>query len=364
MNTLKDWTCQGADTRSAQEAWAQSWAGLGAVAWAGLAVLAHLGIAPIGSIELIFLFAPLLIVPLGMQLARVIESAGRIDAAARTLQPAGAALAILALCLPPGRLAGALASGWMLVCGLTGLSGVVDLFPGLSKAAGTVEIPTSADTGQALRQRSGQEWGTHVRDGVRLSIFRFALGIAKIDLVVGGMWFVASRLGMRPMGIQEPIGLLTAVHFHFAGFATALIAAAALRFAETRGGGRWLKWLVAYVVGMPFVVAAGFAISPEMRMIAAVGFSAGVAVLAVFLRSCGRHARNATSRIFLQVAAVSVFAGMVLAVVYAIAVLRGSDLLPIPQMARTHGVLNAVGFCMCGLLGWLVEWSEDRGLDG
>jgi hypothetical protein len=52
-----------------------------------------------------------------------------------------------------------------------------------------------------------------------------------------------------------------------------------------------------------------------------------------------------------------VFAGMVLAAVYALADFRGSDVLPIPQMARTHGVLNAVGFCMCALLGWLIEFT-------
>jgi len=56
--------------------------------------------------------------------------------------------------------------------------------------------------------------------------------MARIDLAVGGAWLVASRLGMRPMGIQEPIVLLTAVHFHYAGFATATIAAATLRFAD------------------------------------------------------------------------------------------------------------------------------------
>ena len=116
-----------------------------------------------------------------------------------------------------------------------------------------------------------------------------------------------------------------------------------------------MRWLVVYVVGMPFVVAAGFVISPEMRMIAALGFSAGVAALAVAVRSGARFARHSTARVFLHVGAVSVFAGMVLAAVYAVAVLRGSDVLPIPQMARTHGVLNAVGFCMCGLLGSLIE---------
>jgi hypothetical protein len=32
--------------------------------------------------------------------------------------------------------------------------------------------------------------------------------------------------------------------------------------------------------------------------------------------------------------------------------------LRIPQMARTHGILNAMGFCMAGLLGWIVEWEN------
>jgi hypothetical protein len=49
---------------------------------------------------------------------------------------------------------------------------------------------------------------------------------------------------------------------------------------------------------------------------------------------------------------------MVLAAMYAVADFAGSDVLTIPQMARTHGVLNAVGFCMAGLLGWLVEYSH------
>jgi YndJ-like protein len=62
-----------------------------------------------------------------------------------------------------------------------------------------------------------------------------------------------------------------------------------------------------------------------------------------------------TARVLLQVAAASGFAGMVLAGAYAIADFVGSDRLTMPQMARTHGVLNCVGFCLPGLLGWLVE---------
>jgi hypothetical protein len=50
---------------------------------------------------------------------------------------------------------------------------------------------------------------------------------------------------------------------------------------------------------------------------------------------------------------------MVLSSVYAIADFRGSNGFAIPQMARTHGLLNAVGFCLPALLGWLIENSAE-----
>jgi len=106
---------------------------------------------------------------------------------------------------------------------------------------------------------------------------------------------------------------------------------------------------------MPFVVAVGFVISPGLKMGAAILFSASVAGLAIALRSCGSEAEDTTARMLLQVAAGAIFAGMVLSASYAVADYLGSEVLTIPQMARTHGVLNAVGFCLPGLLGWIVE---------
>ncbi len=166
------------------------------------------------------------------------------------------------------------------------------------------------------------------------------------------------------MGIQEPIGLLTAVHFHFAGFATATIAAATLQFAE-RG---WLKPVVAVVLGMPFVVAAGFVISPGLKMGAAVLFSASVAGLAIFVRACGRRAKDATARVLLQVAAGAVFAGMVLSGIYAVADFLGSDVLTIPQMAQNArnfergGILSSGNAWVgCGVLGKSLNHRGHRG---
>ena len=308
------------------DSWACVCATAGAVVWGGVAVLARLGIARVGAIELMFLFAPLVIVPLGMELGRMVGGGDRLQDIARRLQPLGAGLAVIAMMLPPGRNAGLFALGWMAVCVLMAGAGMLSI-------------------GQAL-------WGD-AREGARATFVDAALAVARIDLAVGGAWLVASRLGMRPMGIQEPIGLLTAVHFHFAGFATATIAAATLHFAERR----WLKPVVAMVLGMPFAVAAGFVISPGLKMGAALLFSASVAGLAIFVRAGGRRVKDATARVLLQVAAGAVFAGMVLSGTYAVADFFGSDVLTIPQMARTHGILNAVGFCLPGMLGWVVEYS-------
>ncbi len=309
-----------------QHWWAAGSATIGAAAWAGTAVAARAGIARMGAVELIFLFAPLVAVPLAMALGRAISGSGWCDGAASRLQPLGAALVVTAMWLPPGRNAGLAALGWMLVCVLLAGGGLVEL----------IRAPWPDAGGGA----------------------RATLAVAKIDLAVGGAWLVASRLGMRPMGIQEPIGLLTAVHFHFAGFATATIAAATLLSAEKRGPQLWLKRVVELIVGLPYVIAAGFLISPALKMGAALMFSASVAVLAIFLRAHGMRAHDATARVLLQVASAAVFAGMVLSGTYAIADFLGSDVLTIPQMARTHGILNAVGFCMLGLLGWLVENSS------
>lgn len=308
--------------------WVRVTATVGAAVWAGMAVLARMGIARVGAIEVLFLFAPLVIVPLGMELGRMIGGVGRLEKVALRVQPLGAALAVGAMWLPPGRKAGVTAMAWLGVCLLMAGGGAVRMV-------------------RALR-------GTRSRATV---ITLITLAVAQLDLAVGGAWLVASRLGMRPMGIQEPIGLLTAVHFHFAGFAAATIAAATLGFAERRGAYRWLKVVVLVVAGMPYVVAAGFVISPALKMGAAVLFSVSVAGLAIAVRGCGRRAEDGVARVLLQIAAIAVFAGMVLSGLYAIADFKGSDALTIPQMARTHGILNAFGFCLVGLLGWLVENS-------
>lgn len=321
----REWRTQAESAEQRSERWARWCALAGTAMWAAFALSARMGIARVGAIEVMFALAPLVIAPLGMEVGRRIWDAGRLDKIARRSQPAAAVLAVAALLLPPGKMAGLFACAWLAFCLLVAGAGIWNsIFCSWSDADRSV---------------------------------RATLCVARVDLAVGACWLVASRFGIRPLGIQEPIGLLTAVHFHFAGFATATITAAALQFARRRTQ-RWFTALAAAVVTLPFVVAAGFVVSPVLKMAAAVVFSISIAGMAVVLRSFARQFEDPTARLLLQTAAGAVFAGMVLSGAYAVADLAGSDVLTIPQMARTHGILNAVGFCLPGLLGWAVEGSR------
>ena len=83
---------------------------------------------------------------------------------------------------------------------------------------------------------------------------RHATDAAVAFLAVGATFATIDRLGARPFDFASEIILLTAVHFHFAGFVLPL--AGALAYA--RRPGRWLEIaLGAVVVGIP-ITALGF----------------------------------------------------------------------------------------------------------
>jgi YndJ-like protein len=304
--------------------WSRISATLGAAAWALLATLAARGRAPLGSIELLFLFAPLVIVPLGIRLGRIMAP-GRpawLDGVILMIQPFAAGLAVASFWRPPGAVAGALVSPWAMVCGLIALQGL----------AGFI--------GRAPR-----------------SLATMAINVGRIDLAVAGGWLGVSRLGVH-LGFQEPIVLLTAVHFHYTGFAAALLSATALGFARRRGHkARLLAWLVALVVFVPFVVAAGFVFSPPLKVVAVVVLSVSLAGVALCTLRLSKELESGTARGFIRISSTAVLGGMALATIYGIGDALGKDWLLIPRMARTHGLLNGLGFVLLGLLGWLVERS-------
>ena len=271
-------------------------------AWLVLLLLAQAGSIALGPIESLLLLAILVVVPLGLSL-------GGTPPIVRYLQPAGAALAVLSFCLRPGWQAANLASGWLLVT-----------------------LLVAADARNSL--------------GSMEEICRLA---ARLYLPVGGFWLVVSRGGIRALGFQEPLVLLTAIHFHYAGFAAASYAGAAAGLVGKRP---LYRWAAAGIVAAPPLVAAGFVFSLWMKVSAAALTAVRLTILSMLVLQSLAGAGRGIARALLAVSAGSVVAGMLLECVYAAGEVADAEWISISQMAVTHGVLNGLGFALCGLLGW------------
>lgn len=183
-------------------------------------------------------------------------------------------------------------------------------------------------------------------------------------LLVGAGWLVLSRYGARPLGFGDAIVQLTAVHFHYAGFVAPLLTLQLVRRLERDAppaapAARSAFWGV--VAATP-LTAAGITFSTVLGAAGAVVFAVSLTVAAVLMLVFVVRRVGLAAAFLLGASALSVMASMVLAVLYSFGQWLGTPAPSLPVMARTHGVLNALGFSLAGVLGWLLQ--RERGPEG
>lgn len=176
-------------------------------------------------------------------------------------------------------------------------------------------------------------------------------------LLVGAGWLVLSRYGARPLGFGDTIVQLTAVHFHYAGFVAPLLTLQVVRRLERDAAraaslARGALWGV--VAATP-LTAAGITFSAALGAAGAILFAVSLTVAAVLVLLFVVRRTQILPALLLGTSAMSVLASMVLAVLYASAQWLGTPGPSLPVMARTHGVLNALGFSVAGILGWVLQ---------
>jgi hypothetical protein len=298
-------------------------AGLGAGLWSLLVVLNHARAFAIGEIAFLFMLAPLVITPLGLLLLSSflgrVQRDSTFELACR-LQPVGALFAVGSFFLAPGMMAGGLAAGWFVICLLLAASGLRGILNGQVR-----HLPGACTI------------------------------VSLLYLPVGGAWLLASRLGLSPMGFTEPIVLLTAVHFHYAGFAAPLLAVATARTLTASDHWKYaaFKSFVFGVLGGPALLAAGFIVGPKVKPAAAIVVALSEAGLALAMLAAVRSIQNGATRVLLVASSASALFGMALAGRWALGEYPRQPFLDLARMARLHGVTNAIGFVLCGLLGWV-----------
>lgn len=283
-------------------------AAMGGGVWLACAVAAWCGRGPFWIIELLFLLAPLVLVPLAL------DAIGVHLGLAQPIAALGAAVSFLPR---RGLTAGLLAGAWLLLTVLVAWRGFDRL----------------------LRQG-------------RRNAAELAIDAGMMLLPVGGGWLVLSRLGATPLGFEEPIVLLTAVHFHYAAFTTLVLIGLAGRLA---GESRVYRAIVTgALLGTP-LLAAGITFSRAIELAGAVLLAgalwtfAGYGLLRVVPRLAGQGAR-----LLLTLSFLSLLPSMLLAALYAWGRLTGRPVVALADLAAIHAPLNAFGFGLCGLLGWQV----------
>ncbi len=294
---------------------------LGAAAWLGMVAGSWIGWFQLGMIELLFLLAPWIVVPLANSLIPSLngsESPVAPRPALKWVLFAAAALATISFFLSTGIAAAGFAGAWLLVCITLTLRGL-----------------------RRLRRCRAKSF----------SQFCFAGG--EVYLLVGGTWLLASRLGLQPFGFQEPIVLLTAVHFHFAGFLSAVLAGLTYeRLREIRWSKQLRVALVGVVVG-PGLLSVAFLAGPKWKLAAAMLVAAALPGLAIGMTRVAVGCLNPVGRIMLLFSSGSVIAGMLLAATWALGEYPLQPFVDLARMERYHGMLNAIGFGICGLIGWV-----------
>src|SRR4029077_3860861 len=102
------------------------------------------------------------------------------------------------------------------------------------------------------------------------------LDFALLYFPVGCVWLVLSRLGANPLGFSDDIVLLTAVHFHYAGFAALTILGMIGRLAE---GTLYRLSAWGAITGIP-LLAVGITFSSRLEIAAAFLLAASLAAAA------------------------------------------------------------------------------------
>lgn len=300
-------------------------AGLGTLTWGYFTFLTPSGYLA-GLFEKIFLFAPLVIVPLALLLVRTKDRNGYDSYPYRIstlIQPFCAAGVVISYFFSPGMIAAIWTSGWFALTLLIALFGLIRF---LSRPSFYVE--------------------------------EVCIDAGLIYIAIGGFWIFGSRLGIHPLGFDEIIILLTAIHFHYAGFAAPLLLGLIGRVLAMPVSMKWKVYRLSVggiITGIP-LLAMGITFSPLLEIMASFLLIISFLTISFCILFDGvpRSSHSLFSQIFLMIAGGSLVLSMILAGIYAYETFTQQFIIGIPRMARTHGIINAFGFIFCGLLGFSI----------
>ncbi|MFF9498740.1 YndJ family protein [Streptomyces sp. NPDC014656] len=171
---------------------------------------------------------------------------------------------------------------------------------------------------------------------------------ALVSPSVAGLALVAERASYPLFGFELDLLALTVPHFHFAGFAAALVAGLLCR---ASAAGPLARTAALSVPAGTLMVLAGYFVDDWAELAGAVVLTTGMAAVSVLtLRERRGPAADPVTRTLLGVSALVLAVTMALALWWALGEATGLPHPTLTWMAATHGLGNALGFAVCALL--------------
>ncbi len=173
----------------------------------------------------------------------------------------------------------------------------------------------------------------------------FALAAAWIFMVGSLVWLAAYFSGSTILGFGAPWTWITAAHFAFAGFGALTVTSLSCRVVSSRRALRILRILLITHPIAYLVIAAGIL---GFRYCDEVGTAGYVFIFVTQLGAVvfGRPHRIARGPLILAFIALSI---PLITMVPALAWAWGRPILDISEMARYHGIVNAIGHVGLGI---------------
>ncbi|WP_373550848.1 YndJ family transporter [Haliscomenobacter sp.] len=170
---------------------------------------------------------------------------------------------------------------------------------------------------------------------------------------IGPLAAFSDRLDWAPLGFSSIIILLTAAHFHYAGFLLPWVLSNLLRQREPSRWQRWAAWAV--LLGIPAVAvgitSAQFGIDPWLETFAATLMALGGLGVAFWHAGLALKSGQPLNQ---RLASLGLFlclgTGMILALLYGWRNYFLPPFLSIPWMYALHGTMNTLGVGVFGIL--------------
>ncbi|MEU9621035.1 YndJ family protein [Streptomyces sp. NPDC048155] len=191
---------------------------------------------------------------------------------------------------------------------------------------------------------------TLMTSGVRAAApAEIALLTALVTPSIAATALVAERSGHTLFDFGLGILALTVPHFHFAGFAAALVSGLVCRIADSPAG----RFAALSVPLGTLLVLIGYFVGDWAELAGAVVLTAGMWTVALLTwRSIRGGRQDRITRLLLATSSAVLVATMALALSWALGEATGLPHPTLTWMAATHGLGNALGFALCSVLAW------------